>query len=55
MHGHLNVKMDAESLMAAKYVPEVQNISSNKKKTAQIHMIAMDIAEVTNTRNIDKY
>ena len=45
MHGHLNVKMDAESLIAAKYVSEFQNISSNESKTTQVHTTAMDIAE----------
>jgi len=38
MHGHLNVKMDAESLMAAKYVPEVQYIRSNKKQRKYIYI-----------------
>jgi len=48
--------MDAESLMAAKYVSEVQNLAQMKSKTAQVrtHECIRHCGRVTNTRNKDK-
>jgi hypothetical protein len=36
---------DDKSLRATKYISEVQDVSSNEGKTAQVHTSALDTAE----------